>query len=183
MNGDSKKVESWSFAMEIVSRTPGYGRIEISGAMGVYGGTIVWTPEETRILLPGRRMFVVAPNSNRAFASILPFELSPAELEAVFFDRDFDSHALAGRGMKCESTPAAEEGASAEMCRGRKNLVLERVRGNADTSLNATTETSSVKFQLRPVRAKVQERAELWKLEAPSGFKLVDQRSDQRRER
>lgn len=176
--GESKKVETWSFSLEVVSRTPGFGRIEIAGALGVYGGTIAWTPEETKILLPGRRLFVTAGNSAQAFSAILPFALSPSELEAIFFDRDFKfaTGANDSRGIRCEKAASDPAGEAKETCKGKRGLLLERTRGTAEPKLSVATDTGAVKLELRPVKSKVQERDELWRLDAPSGFKKVDQR-------
>lgn len=164
------KNEKWSVNLEIVSRTPGFGRIEVTGAMGVYGGTIAWNKTETKILLPGQRKFVVAPNSSRAFISILPFPISPGEVEAILFDRDFEPKALASRKISCKT-----EGEK-EICSSATGFLLERTRGLENVSFEVSTDDgANVKMQLKSVRAKVEERPELWALEAPRGFKVIQQ--------
>lgn len=178
-NDKGTKQENWSVNLEVVSRTPGYGRIEVTGAMGVYGGTIAWTPKETRILLPGQRKFVVAPNSARAFMAILPFPISPSEVEAILFDRDFDARALKSRGVGCR--PMGSVGRDAkepgrEVCASAQGFALERTRGSDNVAFEVSTEEGGrVKMALKPVQSKVQERDELWALEAPRGFKLIQQ--------
>ena len=164
------KNERWSLGLEVVSRTPGYGRIEVTGAMGVYGGTIAWNKTETKILLPGQRKFVVAPNSTKAFVAILPFPISPSEVEAILFDRDFDSRTLASRKISCKT----EE--TKEVCSSATGFLLERTRGLENVAFEVSTDDgANVKMQLKPVRAKVEERPELWALEAPRGFKVIQQ--------
>lgn len=164
------KNEKWSVNLEVVSRTPSFGRIEVTGAMGVYGGTIAWNKADTKILLPGQRKFVVAPNSSRAFISILPFPISPSEVEAILFDRDFEPKALASRKISCKT-----EGEK-EICSSATGFLLERTRGLENVSFEVSTDDgANVKMQLKPVRAKVEERPELWALEAPRGFKVIQQ--------
>lgn len=167
------KQENWSVNLEVVSRTPGYGRIEVTGAMGVYGGTIAWTPKETRILMPGQRKFVTAPNSPKSFVSILPFQVSPAEVEAILFDRDFDTKNFKARGIGCRMA----DGGGKETCVSAKGFVLERTRGAMDmVAFEVSTEDGAhVKMQLKPVKSKVEERGELWALDAPKGFKVIRQ--------
>lgn len=168
----SAKTENWSVSLEVVSRTPGFGRIEVTGAMGVYGGTIAWNENETRILLPGQRKFVVAPNSSRAFVSILPFPISPAEVEAILFDREFDVAAFQARGISCRNDSTGER----QTCRSEDGFSLERIRGREDTDFQVTTaDGAKVKMLLKPVRSKLEERPELWALEAPRGFKVIQQ--------
>ncbi len=96
---EGSKTENWTIGLEVVSRTPGFGRIEVSGAIGVYGGTVAWNKDETRILLPMQKRFVIAPNSTQAFRSILPLEISPAEIEAILFDREFSKESCKKRGI------------------------------------------------------------------------------------
>ena len=168
------KNERWSIGLEVVSRTPGYGRIEVTGAMGVYGGTIAWNKAETKILLPGQRKFVVAPSSVKAFVSILPFPISPSEVEAILFDRDFDLKTLASRKISCKVSGKAE--GAKEVCSSASGFLLERTRGEANVSFEVSTDDgANVIMQLKPVRAKVEERPELWELEAPRGFKVIQQ--------
>jgi len=175
-NTDSgKKSENWTIGLEIVSRTPGYGRIEVSGAMGIYGGTIAWTETETRILLPSQKKFVVAPNSPRAFQSILPMEVSPAEIEAILFDRDFDREHLKRRGIACTKSEGDGRGKpSKERCASEAGFSIERTRGYEVTSFEIKSiEGSRLKMNLKPVKSKVEERPELWSLEPPRGFKVI----------
>jgi len=168
----NSKTENWTVNLEVVARTPGFGRIEVTGAMGVYGGTIAWNESETRILLPGQRKFVIAPNSSRAFVSILPFPISPAEVEAILFDRDFDAAAFRARGISCRSESSGEK----QICRSEDGFSLERIRGRVETDFQVTTaDGAKVKMVLKPIRSKVEERAELWALEAPKGFKVIQQ--------
>lgn len=158
--------------LEVVARTPGFGRIEVTGAMGVYGGTIAWNENETRILLPGQRKFVIAPNSPRAFVSILPFPISPAEVEAILFDRDFDAAAFRARGISCRSDASGGK----QVCRSEDGFSLERIRGREETDFLVTTsDGAKVKMLLKPIRSGVEERPELWALEAPRGFKVIQQ--------
>jgi hypothetical protein len=170
-----KKTENWTIGLEIVSRTPGYGRIEVSGAMGIYGGTIAWTENETRILLPSQKKFVIAPNSSRAFQAILPMEVSPTEIEAILFDRDFERDHLKRRGIVCKTSEA--EGRSKPMketCASESGFSIERTRGYEVTSFEIkSNDGSRLKMNLKPVRSKVEERAELWALEPPRGFKVI----------
>ncbi|MDX9730793.1 MAG: hypothetical protein RBT63_03390 [Bdellovibrionales bacterium] len=171
------KNENWSLRMEVVSRTPGYGRIEITGAMGVYGGTVVWNEEETKILLPGQKKFVVAPNSSRAFLAILPVEISPSEIEAILFDRDFDLKGLSARQITCKTERGksrSNAGEYKEICSNESGFSLERTRGSEEIKFEARAgDSAKVSMALREVRSKVQERAELWQLEAPRGFRIV----------
>jgi hypothetical protein len=170
-----KKNENWTIGLEIVSRTPGYGRIEVTGAMGIYGGTIAWTETETRILLPSQKKFVIAPNSPRAFQSILPMEVSPAEIEAILFDRDFDRERLKRRGISCKtSTDEGRGKPTKEFCASETGFSIDRTRGYEVTSFEIKSEDGSrLKMNLKPVRSKVEERAELWSLEPPRGFKVI----------
>ena len=63
-----------------------------------------------------------------------------------------------------------------ETCVSAKGFVLERTRGAADVAFEVSTEDGShVKMQLKPVRSKVEERSELWALDAPKGFKVIQQ--------
>ncbi|CAN5596454.1 hypothetical protein BH10BDE1_BH10BDE1_31580 [soil metagenome] len=164
------KVENWTVNLEVVSRTPGFGRIEVTGAMGVYGGTIAWNKKETRILLPGQRKFVMAPNSYRAFSAILPFPISPGEVEAILFDRDFDARALATRKITCRDV------AEKQICSSVDGFSLERTRGYEEVAFEVkTADGGKVKMQLRPIKNKVAERDELWELEPPRGFKVIQQ--------
>ncbi len=164
------KNENWSVTLDVISKTPGFGRIEVTGAMGVYGGTIAWNKKETKILLPGQRKFVVAPNSNRAFLAILPFQISPSEVEAILFDRDFNMRALASRRIQCR------EDAGKETCTSDSGFSLERSRGNEMVAFEVSTDDgANVKMQFKPIKSKVQERDELWALEAPRGFKIIQQ--------
>ena len=164
------RLENWSVNLEVVSKTPGFGRIEVTGAMGVYGGTIAWNSKETRILLPGQRKFVMAPNSNRAFMAILPFPISPSEVEAILFDRDFDLRAFKSRGVTCKKSEARE------LCTSADGFSLDRTRGLLENKFEVTAaDGAKVKMALTPVRAKVEERDELWALEAPRGFKVIQQ--------
>jgi hypothetical protein len=175
-NSDTgKKTENWTIGLEIVSRTPGFGRIEVSGAMGIYGGTIAWTEAETRILLPSQKKFVIAPNSPRAFQSILPMEVSPAEIEAILFDRDFDREHLKRRGISCTTSTAEGRGKPAkEFCASGTGFSIDRTRGYEVTSFEIkSNDGSRLKMNLKPVRSKVEERAELWSLEPPRGFKII----------
>lgn len=169
-NENGSKLENWSVNLEVVSRTPGFGRIEVTGAMGVYGGTIAWNKSETRILLPGRRMFVIAPNSNRSFIAILPFEISPSEVEAILFDRDFDLRALKARGITCKKSETRE------ICTSADGFSLDRTRGLVDNTFEVkAADGARVKMQLVPVRTKAEERDELWALDSPRGFKVIQQ--------
>jgi hypothetical protein len=170
-----KKTENWTIGLEIVSRTPGYGRIEVSGAMGIYGGTIAWTETETRILLPSQKKFVIAPNSSRAFQSILPMEVSPAEIEAILFDRDFDRDHLKRRAIVCKTSAAEGRGKPLkEICSSETGFSIERTRGYEVTSFEIkSNDGSRLKMNLKQVRSKVEERAELWSLEPPRGFKVI----------
>lgn len=166
-----KKSENWTIGLEVVSRTPGYGRIEVSGAMGIYGGTIAWTENETRILLPSQKKFVIAPNSSRAFQSILPMEVSPSEIEAILFDHDFDRDQFKRRGIVCRSS---SEKPVRESCISESGFSIERTRGYEVTSFEIkSADGGRLKMNLKPVRSKVEERAELWALEPPVGFKVV----------
>lgn len=171
------KQENWTVNLEVVSRTPGFGRIEVTGAMGVYGGTIAWNKTETRILLPGQRKFVIAPNSPRAFTAILPFQISPSEVEAILFDRDFDAKALAARRISCHVKEAGAKDASVkELCTSDAGFSLERTRGSEDVAFEVSTDDgANVKMQLKSIKAKVEERPELWVLESPRGFKVIQQ--------
>lgn len=167
-----KKTENWTIGLEIVSRTPGFGRIEVSGAMGIYGGTIAWTESETRILLPSQKKFVIAPNSPRAFQSILPMEVSPDEIEAILFDRDFDRDQLKRRGITCKQSNAGKP--IKESCTSETGFSIDRTRGYEVTSFEIkSNDGSRLKMNLKPVRSKVEERAELWSLEPPRGFKVI----------
>ncbi len=167
---NGSKLENWSVNLEVVSRTPGFGRIEVTGAMGVYGGTIAWNKNETRILLPGQRKFVIAPNSNRSFTAILPFEISPSEVEAILFDRDFDLRALKARGISCKKSETRE------ICTSADGFSLDRTRGLVDGTFEVkAADGARVKMQLVPVRVKAEERDELWALDAPRGFKVIQQ--------
>jgi hypothetical protein len=170
-----KKTENWTVGLEIVSRTPGFGRIEVSGAMGIYGGTIAWTESETRILLPSQKKFVIASNSPRAFQSILPIEVSPGEIEAILFDRDFDRDNLKRRGISCKKSTEDGRGKPIkEFCASETGFSIDRTRGYEVTSFEIkSNDGSRLKMNLKPVRAKVEERAELWSLEPPRGFKVI----------
>jgi hypothetical protein len=164
------KQENWTVNLEIVSRIPGFGRIEVTGAMGVYGGTIVWNKKETRILLPGQRKFVIAPNSNRAFNAILPFPISPSEVEAIMFDRDFEPKALAARKITCRDQEPLQ------ICTSADGFSLQRSRGFEEVDFEVkTADGAKVKMRLKPITAKVTERDELWDLEPPRGFKVIEQ--------
>ena len=148
--------------------------------MGVYGGTIAWNKSETRILLPGQRKFVIAPNSNRAFLAILPFQISPSEVEAILFDRDFDMKALKAREISCRmvSSKSSDSDAvsSKEQCTSSDGFSLERTRGLVENNFEVrAADGARVKMQLVPVRLKIEERPELWVLEAPHGFKILHQ--------
>lgn len=172
---DGDKTENWTIGLEVVSRTPGFGRIEVSGAMGVYGGTVAWNREETRILLPMQKRFVIAPNSSQAFRSILPLDISPAEIEAILFDREFSKESFKKRGITCRFVDISEKDQTAkEVCRSEKGFALERTRGFEVTSFEVRSgDGSRLKMNLKPVQSKVEERPELWSLEAPRGFKVI----------
>jgi hypothetical protein len=164
------KQENWTVNLEVVSRTPGFGRIEVTGAMGVYGGTIAWNKKETRILLPGQRKFVIAPNSYRAFSAILPFPISPGEVEAIMFDRDFDAKALAARKITCRDQEPLQ------ICTSVDGFSLQRSRGFEEVDFEVkTADGGRVKMRLKPITSKVQEREELWELGPPRGFKVIEQ--------
>lgn len=164
------KQENWTVNLEVVSRIPGFGRIEVTGAMGVYGGTIAWNKKETRILLPGQRKFVVAPNSYRAFSAILPFPISPSEVEAIIFDRDFDAKALAARKITCRDQEPLQ------ICTSADGFSLQRSRGFEEVDFEVkTADGGKVKMRLKPIVAKVSERGELWELEPPRGFRVIQQ--------
>ncbi len=166
--GKGSKQESWTVNLEVVSRTPGNGRIEVSGAMGVYGGTIAWNKAETRILLPRQRRFVIAPNSYRAFEAILPFPISPSEVEAILFDREFDAKALAARKITCRDEEPLQ------ICSSADGFSLQRSRGYEEVDFEVqTADGGKVKMRLKPVVAKIAERSELWQLEPPRGFKVI----------
>lgn len=172
---DGNKTENWTIGLEVVSRTPGFGRIEVSGAMGVYGGTVAWNKDETRILLPMQKRFVISPNSSQAFRSILPLEISPTDIEAILFDREFSKESFKRRGITCRFAEISERDQTAkEICRSDKGFALERSRGFEVTSFEVrSADGSRLRMNLKPVPTKVQERPELWSLEAPHGFKVI----------
>ncbi len=170
-----KKTENWVLGLEVVSRTPGFGRIEVSGTLGIHGATVTWNKQETRILLPMQKRLLITPNSSQAFESIFPIEISPADVEAILFDREFVAVSFEKRGIHCQITEVAKKDQTAkEVCRSEKGFALERSRGFEVTSFEVrTADGSRLKMNLKPVQTKVQERPELWSLEAPSDFKVI----------
>lgn len=113
---------------------------------------------------------MVAPNSTRSFQAILPFEISPSEVEAILFDRDFDMKSLKARGITCKKSEARE------VCTSADGFSLDRTRGLRDASFEVkAADGGRVKMQLAPVRAKTEERDELWALDIPRGFKVLRQ--------
>lgn len=185
--GSSKKKETWTIGIEAVSRTPGNGRIEVSGALGVNGGTVVWTKDGVKILLPFQKKFIVAENlasnrtsnsvsrSTKALRGILPVDLEPADLEAVLFDREFSKEQFLRRGIACAIQIIDKTVQTAkEVCRSGNGFFLERTRGFEVTSLNVVSAGGGkLSLNFKSVQPKVEESPSLWSLEAPSGFKLV----------
>lgn len=177
--GPTKKEETWSIGVEAVSRTPGNGRIEVSGALGVNGGTVVWTKGGVKILLPLQKKFIVAENSMKnsikALHGILPVDLEPADLEAVLFDREFSKEEFLQRGIVCTIQIIDKAAQTAkEVCRSENGFLLERTRGFEVTSLKVVSAgRGKLSLNFKSVQPKVEERPGLWSLEAPSGFKIV----------
>lgn len=176
---NGSRVEKYSINVEVVSRTPGYGRIEVTGAMGVYGGTVAWNPSETRILLPTQKKFVIAETKPNAFRQLLPIDLSPRWLESVLFRSEINSGELHKAGYLCRFEKTKE--ALKEICEVGKRRYLERAYysdGRTLLTVKLTENGSQVgalELELSEIRSKVQERPELWKLEPPKGFQLQRQ--------
>ena len=62
------------------------------------------------------------------------------------------------------------------MCTSADGFSLDRTRGLVENKFEVTAaDGAKVKMALTPVRAKVEERDELWALEAPRGFKVIQQ--------
>lgn len=172
---DGVRNESWSISLEFVSRTPGYGRIEIAGTMGVYGGTIAWTPQGTRLLLPTMRKFLYSETSPTAFKAVLPVDLSPLWLEKIVFRNEFDPDEMKRAGFECLKQTARE---LTEVCRSEQARVERRYGSDgrihiAANSQRSDGEAGTLELELSEVRSKVQERDALWALEPPLGFKVI----------
>ena len=172
---DGVRKESWSISLEVVSRTPGYGRIEIAGTMGVYGGTIAWNPLGTRLLLPTMRKFLFSETSPMAFKSVLPVELSPLWLERIVFRNEFDADEMKRAGFECIKQTAGE---LTEICRSEQARVQRRYGSDGRIHVVASSQRSdgeagTLELELSEVRSKVQERDALWALEPPPGFKVI----------
>lgn len=171
---DGVRKESWSISLEIVSRAPGFGRIELAGTMGIYGGTIAWTPQGTRLLLPTMRKFIYSATSSTAFRSVLPVELSPLWLERIVFRNEFDADEMKRAGFEC----VKQSSELREVCRSEGARVERRYDSDGRIYIVASSqsvddEVGTLELELSEVRSKVQERDALWILEPPAGFKVV----------
>ncbi len=173
-SADGVRKENWSISVEIVMRTPGYGRIEVTGAMGVYGGTIAWTPQGTRVLLPAQRKFIFSDTSASAFRSVLPIELSPLWLEQIVFRNELTSAEMKSAGFLCVKQDAGD---LREVCKSGRARI-ERWYGAdgqihiAASSQSGEGDAGSLELELAEIRSKVKEREALWALEPPRGFKV-----------
>jgi hypothetical protein len=60
------------------------------------------------------------------------------------------------------------------LCLSVDGFLLDRTRGFSENDFEIkAADGAHVKMSLVPVRVKAEERAELWALEAPRGFKVI----------
>lgn len=177
--------EKNSLSINAVIRTPGFGRLEISGPFGVNVGTVTWTRQEVKVLIPQQKKVIISDNDEFAFYSLIKILMAPHWMEAIlnrykFSPKDLD--VFKKHGIHCQmlspsaGRPAAEECASENFVLRRKYPTETEVELEAELlrpAPNVAIEKTMLNISFSIASSKVEERAALWVLETPSGFQSV----------